>query len=126
MAVGKGIVRNSTIRAVVAGVCDTSHGEDRVHIGSCGSAGVMPRCVLATVRGDDIMAAGETQTLDMLDEALERFFVLQQMPRIGSLEVGGTSEGQFTKRTVSPSLEGLYGMADNSHGEEVVRCCFLD
>ena len=33
--------------------------------------------VLATVHGDDFIAAGETQSLDMLDEALEHFFVLK-------------------------------------------------
>ena len=49
--------------------------------------------VLATVHGDDLMAAGETQSLDMLDEALEHFFVLEKMQRIEALEVGVYSDG---------------------------------
>ena len=34
--------------------------------------------VLATVHGDDFVASGETQSLDMLDRAWERFFVLRK------------------------------------------------
>ena len=49
--------------------------------------------VLATVHGDDFAAAGETQSLDMLNEALEHFFVLKKMPRIGPLKNRGKSEG---------------------------------
>ena len=56
------------------------------------------RWLLATVHGDDFIAAGETRSLDMLDEALEQFFALEKMPRIGPPEVGGTSDGQLTKR----------------------------
>ena len=82
--------------------------------------------VLATVHGDDVMAAGETQSLDMLVEALEQFFALMKMPRIGIPEFGGISDGQFTKRTVSWSVDGFHWTADNSHGEKVVRYCFLD
>ena len=78
----------------------------------------------ATVRGDDF--AGEKQFLDMLDEVLEPFFVLKKMPILGPPEVGGTSDGQFTKRAVSWSVEGSQWKADNSHGEKVVRCCFPD
>ena len=42
-----------------------------------------PRQVLATVHGDDFIAAGETHPLDMLDEVSEQFFLLKKMPRIG-------------------------------------------
>ena len=45
--------------------------------------------VLATVHGDDFMAAGETQSLDIFHEELEHMFVTKKMPRIGPLEVGG-------------------------------------
>ena len=38
--------------------------------------------VLATVDGDDFISACETQSLDMLDEAMEQFFVLKKMPRV--------------------------------------------
>ena len=41
-------------------------------------------------------------------------------------EFGGTSEGQFMKRTVSWSVDGFHWNADNSHGEKVVRYCFPD
>ena len=44
--------------------------------------------VLATEHGDDFKAAGETQSLDMLDEALEQFFVLKKVPRIEPFEFG--------------------------------------
>ena len=54
--------------------------------------------VLATVYGDDFIASGETQWLDMLDDALDQFFVLKKMPRTGPPEFGRTSEGQFTKK----------------------------
>ena len=58
--------------------------------------------MLASVHGDDFAASGETQSLGMvIDEGLERFFVLKKMPRLGPPELGGTSEGQFTKRTVN-------------------------
>ena len=48
--------------------------------------------VQATVHGDDFTAARETQSLDVLDGALEQFFVLKKMPRIGP-EFGRTSDG---------------------------------
>ena len=48
--------------------------------------------VLATVHGNDFMGSGETQSLDMLDEALEQFFVLKKMPKIGPPEFRGSSE----------------------------------
>ena len=82
--------------------------------------------VQATVHDDDFIAAGETQSLDVLDEALEQFFVLKKMPRFGPPEFGGTSEGQFMKRTVSWSVDGFHWKAANSHGEKVVLCCFPD
>ena len=44
------------------------------------------RLALATVHGDDLTAAGVAQSVDMLDEALEQFFVLKKMPRIGPPE----------------------------------------
>ena len=34
--------------------------------------------MLATVHGDDFIASGETQSLDMLDGAFEQFFVLKK------------------------------------------------
>ena len=37
------------------------------------------RLVLATVHGDDLIASGETQWLDMLDEALEQCSVLKKL-----------------------------------------------
>ena len=40
------------------------------------------RLVLLTLHGDNFIAADETQTLDMLDEALECFSVLKNMPKI--------------------------------------------
>ena len=78
--------------------------------------------VQATVHGDDFTAARETQSLDVLDGALEQFFVLKKMPRIGP-EFGRTSDGQFTKRTVSRSVEGSLWKADNSQGDKAVRYC---
>ena len=63
--------------------------------------------VLAIVHGDDFIASGETQSWDMLDQALEQFFVLKKMPRNEPLEFGGSSEGQLTKRTVSWSVDGF-------------------
>ena len=60
------------------------------------------------MRGDDFTASFETPLLDRLDEAWEQFSVLKKMPRIGPLEFGGTSEGQFTKRTVSWSVDGFH------------------
>ena len=80
---------------------------------------------LATVHSDDFIAAGETQSLDMLDEALEQFVVLKKMPRPGPLEVGRISDGLFPKRTVSWSADGFHCEADNSRGEKVVRYGFL-
>ena len=62
--------------------------------------------MLTSVHGDDFKAAGETQSLDMLDEALEQFFA---MPRNGSPEVGGSGDGQFTKRTVSLGVKAFTG-----------------
>ena len=93
-----------------------------------GSTDVQPRGTAGavTVHGDDFAAAGETQSLDMLNEALEHFFVLKKMPGIGLLEVGGTSEGQCTKRTLSWSVDGFDWRADSLHGEKFVWCCFPD
>ena len=48
-------------------------------------------------QGEDFIASGETQSLGMLDEALEQFFVLKKMPRIGLVSSEETSEGQCTK-----------------------------
>ena len=50
--------------------------------------------VLATVHGDDSIASGQTQSLDKLDDALEQFFVLTKMTRIGCPEFGGVRERQ--------------------------------
>ena len=83
--------------------------------------------VLATVHGDDFEAASETQSLDILDEAMEQHFLcLSGCREFGLLEIGQTSEGQFTKRTVSWSVNGFHWRADNSHCEKVVRYCFPD
>ena len=41
--------------------------------------------VLANAHGDDFLAAGETQSLNMIDEALEQFFVLKKMPTIAAV-----------------------------------------
>ena len=49
--------------------------------------------LLATVHDDHFIAASETQSLDVLDEALEKFFVLKKMSSIGPPEFGGNSEG---------------------------------
>ena len=80
--------------------------------------------VLTTLHGD-FTEASEAQSLDMLDEALEEFFVLEKMPRTGHLEFSGTSEGQFTKRTVGWSADGFNWRADISHGEKVVCIVFM-
>ena len=80
--------------------------------------------VLATVHGDDITAAGDTPSLDMLDETLVQFSVLKKMPRIGPPEVGGASDGQFTKGTVSWRAYGFHWKADDSHGGKVVGVLF--
>ena len=112
MAVQESIVWNLASRAAVPRIRDTSHIENWTHSGTCGS-----RVCTVTTSG----AASETQSLDMLAETLERSCVLQKMPRIGPPEFRGTSEGQFTKRTVSWSVDGFHWGADNSHGEKVVR-----
>ena len=39
---------------------------------------------------------------------------------------GGTSKGQFTKRTRSWSADGFHWKADSAHGKKVVRNCFPD
>ena len=52
--------------------------------------------------------------------------MLKKMAKIGPPVFGGTSDGQFTKRTVSWSVDGFHWKADKSHGEKVVRYCFLD
>ena len=49
--------------------------------------------------GDDFIAPGETQSLENLDEALEQFFVQKKMPKLGTLEVGGPGEREFTKNS---------------------------
>ena len=68
------------------------------------------RVAAQTVHGDDFIASRDTQSLDMFDEELELFFALKKMPRSGPPEFGGTSEGQFTKRTASWS-EGFCGIS---------------
>ena len=82
--------------------------------------------VLATLHGDDFTAAGESLSLDILHEASAQFSVLQKMPRIGLPEFGGIGEGQLTKRTMGWSADGFHRKADSTHGEKVVRHCFLD
>ena len=111
MAVEKSLLWNSASLASVPGVRDTIHGEDRVHSVARGSTEVLP---LATVRGDDFTEAVGTQSLDMLDEALEHFFVLEKMPSTGPLDDGGTSDALFTKKTMSWGVEVFDWKADNS------------
>ena len=114
MAVEEGSVRNSAGRAVVPGLCDTHQNDSedrgftvvRVAVQTFYHATWL---VLATVHGDDFVAARQTQSLDMLDEALEQLFVLKKMPRIGLPEVRGTGDGQLTKRTVSWSVGAFAG-----------------
>ena len=42
-------VRNSASRAAVPRIRDTSHGEDRIHSGTCGSTDVLPRDMTGAV-----------------------------------------------------------------------------
>ena len=42
--------------------------------------------IWAVVHGDDFAAAGEPHHLAKLDEALEQFFVLKKLPRVGPTE----------------------------------------
>ena len=111
-------MRNSADRAVVPGLCDTCQGEHRVYGGVAAQTFYHATwLVLSIVHGHEFIA-GETQSLDMLDEALEQFFVLKKMPTTGFPEIGGTSDRQFTKRTVSWSADRCHWKADNSHGEK--------
>ena len=128
VAVEMGSVRNLG-RGVDPGVCDTSHGEDRVHSACQHRRSITQpgwcwqiRTVTTSWR------AGETQSLNMLDEAWEQFFVLKKMPRIDCT----CRVWRHQRRTVSPgeavswSVQGLHWQAHNSRGEKVVRYCGLD
>ncbi len=43
--------------------------------------------IFAVVHGDDFGAAGEPEALAQLDEALEQFFVLKKLSRVGPPEL---------------------------------------
>ena len=58
------------------------------------------REILTSVHGDDFLSGGEPESLDWLDHLLEKNFVVKAAPRVGPPELGGTTTGDYLKRTI--------------------------
>ena len=79
--------------------------------------------VLAVVHGDDFAAAGTPKSLDKLDEAMDQFFTLKKLPRVGPPSLGGVAAGRYTKRWITCDEKGFGWSADQQHIDKVIDWC---
>ena len=74
---------------------------------------------MAAIHGDDIIAEGEPEKLDRLDEVLKRLVVVKVLDRIGP---GAAEHGQYLKRhIVYIDRQGFEWLEDPKHLAAIIR-----
>ena len=75
--------------------------------------------LMAAIHGDDIIAEGEREKLDCLDEVLKRLVVVKVLDRIGP---GAAEHGQYLKRhIVYINVQGFEWLEGPKHLAAIVR-----
>ena len=76
---------------------------------------------MAAVHGDDIIAEGEPEKLNRLDEVLNQLVVVKVLDRIGA---GAVEHGQYLKRhIVYIEVQGFEWLEDPKHLAAIIRNC---